>query len=371
MKHRRAAFLSLLMALMLAFPGLVPVSPARGEEQYTRFSRLEMDIFDTVIQLLGYAESQEEFDRVADEVMARLREYSRIFDAYEEYPGLNNLCFVNLHAAEAPVEVPKELFDLLSWCKAQWESGSRSTNIAMGAVLSIWHDYRTAGMDNPAAALLPPMEELQAAARHTDFDDVVLDTEKQTVFFLDSGLKLDIGAVAKGFAADLIAAFLAEEMPSFLLSLGGNIYAGDSPRNGRAYWGVAVQDPNGNTSVLANSSDDFLDVLYVDRLTVVTSGDYLRYYVVDGERYHHIIDPKTLMPSRQMKSVTIVCENSLMADFLSTTLFILPFEEGLKLIEGMEGTEAIWVLPDDTVRYSSGMAQYARSLGAAQREITP
>ena len=339
---------------------LVSILPAGAESQ--KFSVSWLGIFDTQITLMGFMESQEEFNKVADETAKRLTEYNRIFDAYNSYPDLHNLWYVNRFAHQAPVEIPGELYSLIAWCKEKWESGMRETNIAMGAVLSIWHDYRTAGLEHPETAALPPMAELEEAALHTDFDQVILDDEKQTVYFADPRIKLDIGAVAKGFSADLIGEYLRQAMPSFLLSLGGNILSGEGPRDGRKHWGVSVESPF-DPSIF--NSANYLDVLYVDGLSVVTSGDYWRYYIVDGEKYHHIIDPDTLMPARHMRANTIVCESSTLADFMTTSLFVLSVEDGMKLVESMEGVEALWVLDSGEILMSSGMANYARSLGAS------
>ena len=357
MKRSFISFLSFVLAFILILAAAVPA--CLSENAYTKFNRRALDIFDTEITLIGYTRTQEEFDQVYKDTMALLRGYDQVFDAYHGYDGLNNLYYVNRHAAEAPVEIPQQLFDLISWCKDQWGKNLRSTNIAMGAVLSIWHEYREAGLDDPEHAQLPPVEALQNASAHTDFDQVILDDEKQTVFFADPEITLDIGAVAKGWAADAVVPFLRERMPSFLLSLGGNVYAGDAPLDGRANWAIGVQDPRPDES---GAGGTILDIVDVNNLTVVTSGDYWRYYIVDGERYHHIIDPETLFPSRKMLSVTIICESSVLADFLSTTLFVLSYEDGLALIESMEGVEALWVLPDGTEQASSGMALYLRSL---------
>ncbi len=354
MKQKRLSFLCFLLIFALTVPAACPA--AISENVYTKFSRRVLDVFDTEITLIGYTRTEAEYEQIFDETMAMLRRYDRIFDAYHGYDGLHNLYYVNRHAFEAPVEIPEELFDLISWCKAQWDAGLRSTNIAMGAVLSIWHEYREAGLDAPENAKLPPREALEAANGHVDFDNVILDAEKQTVFFSDPQITLDIGAVAKGWAADAAVPYLEEHMPSFLLSLGGNVYAGEPPLDGRASWAVGVQDPH------PEAGGTILDIVDVNRLTVVTSGDYWRYYVVDGQRYHHIIDPETLFPSRKMLSVTILCESSVLADFLSTTLFVLSAEDGLRLIESMEGVEAFWVLADGRQQASSGMGLYLRSL---------
>ena len=340
--------------------------PAATAAVYSRFTRRALDIFDTEIALTGYAVSQEAFDEAAREVFAQLKEYNQIFDGYNAFGDLHNLWYVNQHAAQTPVEVPEVFYQLLIWCREKWQSGLRYTNIAMGNVLKIWHEYRTAGIADPENAALPPEELLQAAARHTDFDSLILDNEKRTVFFSDPEMQLDLGAVAKGYAADLVLPLLREKMPSFLLSLGGNVYAGQPPLDGRANWNVGVQDPRSDALQIALGGTDILDVLEIHDLTAVTSGDYWRYYTVNGEKYHHIIDPDTLYPAKKMMSVSVVCESSLLADYLSTTLFILSYEDGLRLVQQMEGVEVLWVEADGAIRFTPGMAQYVRNLKAAQ-----
>ena len=348
-------FFIILMALVLCFS----VTACTPETQ--KYSKTFLGVFDTEITLIGYTSSQQKYDKISDEVLAMLKEYNQIFDAYNDYPGVNNLWYINRYAHQAPVQIPQPLYDLIAWCKEQWESGRRETNIAMGAVLSIWHDYRTAGIAFPDTAALPPMDELQEAFLHTNMDDVILNKKDRTVYFADPKLQLDIGAVAKGFSADAIAKYLSKKMPSFLISLGGNVLAGNAPMDGRKHWGVSVQDPDAQNLYFSN---DILDVLFVDHVSVVTSGDYWRYYVVDGKNYHHIIDAKTLMPAEYIQAVTVVCPSSLQADFLTTTLFVMSYEDGLALIESMPEVEALWSLMDGTVKMSSGMDKYARSLGA-------
>ena len=358
----KRALLCFFLALCLPLAGCQAASPREEAASYTRFSRRQYDIFDTEITLLGYAPSQEAFDRAADDTMAQLRELHQLMDGYNAYGDLHNLYYVNSHAAQEPVEVPPLFFDLLLWCRDQWRAGYRETNIAMGAVLKLWHDCRTEGLAHPETARIPAMDDLQNAAQHVDFDSLILDEARRTVYFTDPLLRLDLGAVAKGYAADVVLPGLMEEMPSFLLSLGGNVYAGNPPLDGRDHWNVGVQDPKADAATIALGGTNILDILEVNDLTVVTSGDYWRYYIVDGEKYHHIIDPDTLMPSQKMISVTVACKSSLLADYLSTTLFILSYEDGARLIEGMEGVEVMWVEPDGTIRATPGMAQYSRNL---------
>lgn len=353
----RRILLFLLLASLFCMSG-----GAAQETVYTKFTRRAFDLFDTEISLTGFAPSQQAFDQAADEAFALLQRYDHIFDGYTPYEGLNNLYYVNLHAGEEPVEAPEELFNLLAWCKEKWAQGLKSTNVAMGAVLSLWHECREEGIQSPENARLPDRESLAKASGHVNLDDVILDPAAHTVFFSDPEVRLDIGAVAKGWAADGAAALLKRTLPSFLLSLGGNVYAGEAPLDGRSAWAVGVQNPLVDAQALAQGETQILDIVDVKNLTVVTSGDYWRYYVVDGERYHHIIDPETLFPSRKMLSVTVICDSSVLADFLSTTLFVLSYEEGLALVQKLPGVEILWVLPDGSIRSTPGMARFARSL---------
>ena len=109
-------------------------------------------------------------------------------------------------------------------------------------------------------------------------------------------------------------------------------------------------------------------MLYLNDLSVVTSGDYQRFYEVDGVRYHHIIDPETLMPSRFMRAVTVVTRDSGMADLLSTALYLMPYEEGRAFVDGLPGVEAFWVLNDGAIQYTDGMKTFLLSAGASARD---
>ncbi|NLD83233.1 MAG: FAD:protein FMN transferase [Clostridiales bacterium] len=363
----RAFLFISLCALILPLSGCRDqAAPKAPQPEWARFTRREMGIFDTEITLTGFAESQEAFDRTAEKALARLREYHQLFDAYSPYGEMHNLWYVNQYAAKGPVEVAPAFYDLLAWCREKWDAGFRQTNICMGSVLKIWHEYRTQGIADPEHARLPSLEALQRAAAHADFDSLILDGEKRTVYFADPEMQLDLGAVAKGYAADLVLPLLKEEMPSFLLSLGGNVYAGRPPLDGRENWNVGVQDPKASALQVSVGGTDILDVMEIHDLTAVTSGDYWRYYTVDGVRYHHIIDPDTLFPAQGMVSVTIICESSLLADYLSTALFILPQAEGRQMLEKIGNAEAMWVASDGSISFTDGMRAYSRMLKTAE-----
>ena len=200
-----------------------------------------------------------------------------------------------------------------------------------------------------ANAYLPDGDALAEAAKHADWDSVVIDVEHSTVTVTDPLLRLDVGAIAKGWSVQRAAETAPEGL---LISVGGNVCAtGPKDKTGTP-WVVGVQDPDGG--------DNYLHTLYLTKGSMVTSGDYQRAYMVDGEIYHHIIDPDTLYPGKLWRAVTVVCPDSGLADALSTALFLLPIEEGQKLLDECE-SEAMWVDAGGNMYYSTGFQDLIRT----------
>lgn len=358
MKQRR---ISLLVALVLLLSALIPVTVS-GEAQVQKYSYMFFGTFDTAITIIGYAKSKEVFDRLAQEAEEMFKGFHQQFNQYYPYEGLNNLYYLNNNAAKAPVKVPQELFDLLTWTKVRQQETRGQVNIALGPVLALWHDERERAESDPDQARLPELDALKEAANHTSMDDLILDEKDNTVYYRDPKMKLDLGAVAKGYATELVAQhLLASDMPSFIINAGGNVRAGHPPLDGRTAWGVSIQDPD--VGLVLPSGNDVMDILYLSDLSIVTSGDYQRYFTVKGQRYHHLISPDTLFPTHHMRSVTIITHDSGVADLLSTAVFLMPFEEGFEFVNGLPGVEALWVLNDRRVEMTEGAKKISYSQG--------
>ncbi len=315
-------------------------------EKYTTYS---FAYFDTVTTVVGYARSQAEFDEVSGEILDTLGEYHRLYTVYERYEGLENLCTVNelVDGAHRTVTVDRKIIDMLLFAKEMHTLTGGKVNVAMGSVLSIWHDYRQAGEDDPMHAALPPMELLAAASEHSDIEKVIIDGEKSTVTLTDPEMRLDVGAIAKGYAVEMAARAMRERgIEGYLLNVGGNVRAIGTKPEGEG-WTTGIQNPD-------PESKDYLAYLLLTDGSLVTSGSYQRYYIVDGREYHHIIDPETLMPSERYSSVSILCESSALGDALSTALFCMSLEEGKSLIESLDGVEAMWVTEGGEIHRSNG-----------------
>ena len=318
-----------------------------------RFSATFFDVFDTVSTVTAYDTDQAAFDSHLEQLHQKLEDYHKLYDIYNSYGDLVNIKTLNEEAGKAPMAVDGRIINLLEFGKEVYSLSGGKTNICFGAVLSIWHNYREQGINNPEAARLPDMRELEAAAEHTDINDLIIDRENSTVFFADPDLKLDVGAIAKGYAVREICRWAQEKLwNSALINIGGNVCAiGYKSDNGKTLWNIGIENPD-------KAGNDYLEIVSVAGLSAVTSGDYQRYYTVNGRQYCHIIDPETLMPAEYASSVTVICDDSALGDALSTTLFNMPVKDGMKLVEDMQGVEALWADKEFKKYYSSGFGSY-------------
>ena len=334
-----------LFGILLAAILLVGCTPSHQAAQ--RYTASFLDVFDTVTTIVGFADSEEAFTRQAQSIHEELLHYHQLFDIYNSYEGLVNLKTINDAAGGDAVQADEAILALLRDCKDYYALTGGKVNAAMGSVLQLWHTARSDAYSDPLNAYLPDQAQLEEAARHTDFNHVILDEEASTVRIADPDLRLDVGAIAKGWATQKVA----ENAPAgLLISVGGNVCATGGKPDGAA-WVVGIENPDGG---------DYLHTVYVKTGCVVTSGDYQRTFPVNGTFYHHIIDPDTLYPSKYFRSVTVICDNSGLADALSTALFLLPVEEGLVLAEKC-GVEAMWLHIDGTRSYTTGFQDLIRT----------
>lgn len=342
----------MLTALCLCLCGLLTLLPGCGSKTAQRYQYTYLDVFDTVTTMILYAPSQQQADSWAAMLHDRLIELNRLYTIYDAYEDTINLQTVNSRAGE-PVTVDERIFSLLERGQEAYTLSSGKVNIAMGSVLSLWHDARTAALADPATAALPDEAALKMAATHCDIENLRLDPEHLTVRLADPDMSLDVGAIAKGYAAAMTADF-AEELgiTSALLSIGGNVVAvGGKPDDSSFI--IGIEDPLGENQYALK--------VRVRDCAVVTSGNYQRYFTVDGVRYHHLIDPDTCFPADFTASVSVIGPDSGMADILSTALFLLPPEEGQALLNTARNYEAVWILKDGTQIFSTGFDQYADS----------
>ena len=339
MKKRLIAF-----ALLITF--ILPSFYSCSNEKKQTAERF--DCFDTYSTLTVYCDRQEfifyttEFDDI-------LTTYHQLFDIYNSYENTVNLKILNEQASASPVAVSDELFDALKLAKELHALTNGKCNVALGALTSIWHEARSKANASPENAELPSSEQISEALLHVDINDLILNENEKTVYYADSALSLDFGAIAKGYVASaLYTRLVSLGCNNFLINLGGNIVSYGEKPNGEP-WLTRIENPFDSDSLGYNES------IKLSNETLVTSGSYQRYFIYNGKSYSHIIDVESGYPEEDFTSVTIKTKSSdsALADALSTALFCMSFEDGLALVDSLDGVSALWIFNDGSVKASS------------------
>ena len=247
------------------------------------------------------------------------------------------------HANGAPVEVSDDTAAILRCAARIGDLSGGAFDVTIAPVSTLW-DF-TSG-----TAVLPDAEEIARAAEQVDYTKIELDGNTVT---LPAGMMIDLGGIAKGYIADRIKAYLEGRGVRYaILSFGGNIVAIGAKKPDGSEWKVGIQDidkPTGEHMLVARNTGG----------STVTSGIYERGFELDGIRYHHLLSSETGWPvQNELASVTIFSESSMEGDALSTTAFVLGTQDGLKLIESLDGIEAVFIARDRTVTCSSGAGDY-------------
>nr|WP_202924229.1 FAD:protein FMN transferase [Clostridium botulinum] len=249
---------------------------------------------------------------------------------------------INKNAGIAPVKVSKNTFDVVKASLIYSEKSKGFFDITVEPLVSIWG----IGTDK---ARIPSKDEISTALKLINYKDVVINEKKSTIMLKRKGQAIDLGAIAKGYTADeLKKVLLNYNVSSAFLSLGGNVYVlGNKPD--KTPWKIGVQNP-------LEPRGDYLGIVSVSDKSVVTSGNYERFFERNGKRYHHIFDTKTGYPAEKgLISVSIISDKSIDGDALSTSVYTLGLDEGKKLIESLKGVEAIFVTNDKKVYVTSGL----------------
>ncbi|MEI3163150.1 MAG: FAD:protein FMN transferase [Lachnospirales bacterium] len=295
-----------------------------------------LDVFDTYSTITIYTNKKDEFDEITKELHTKLLNLNKQFDIYNNYKDINNIKTINDNAGIKPVKVQPETLELIKAGKYAYEKTNKTVNIAMGSVLNIWHNYRENALNNNVYAI-PTNAELIEASKHTDINSIVIDENNSTVFIKDKYTSIDVGAIAKGYAADYAVKYLKSKgIKIALINLGGNVIAINDKDKESFKTGIVSPDNN----------DEYIYSFDLSNQSAVTSGNYQRYYDYNGKRYHHIVDSKTLFPSENNKEVTVVTNSSLEGDMFSTALFILPYDEGIKLAKS-NNLKVMWIDKND------------------------
>ena len=281
---------------------------------------------------------EQEQDKVYNDVFARIHEIENLMSVNISSSDVSR---VNAAAGIEPVQVHEETFAVIKLALHYAKLSGGAFDPTVGSLVSLWG----IGGGRPR---VPFQEEIDETLPLVNWQYVVLDEETRSVFLTHHGMALDLGAIAKGYAADEAAAVIRNSgVERAIINLGGNILTCGERKDGKP-WRVGVQNPN-------DDRNKYIGVLQVRERSVVTSGVYERFFEKDGRRYHHIFSPDRGSPADNgLLSVTITAPRSIDADALATAVFVLGYERGSALIESLAETEAVFIFENLSVKKTSG-----------------
>ncbi|MBU5294058.1 FAD:protein FMN transferase [Anaerosalibacter bizertensis] len=334
MRYKNKIILILISTLLVsAFLG-----GCKKEEDKEPLSKTEF-MMDTVMTIKIYDKKDEV---ILDKSFDRIREIEDKMSITIEDSDVSK---INKNAGKNPVKVDDEVYEILTRAKYFAELTDGAYEPTIGPLVDLWN-IRNEGKNNKHD--IPSKEDIEKALNKVDYKKLEL-LEDNKVFLKEEGMKLDLGGIAKGYAADEIKKILKENgVNSAIVDLGGNIYAVGS-KGQDEYWKIGIQNPQ-------EQRGSYVGIIEVKDSSVVTSGDYERYFEVNGKRYHHIIDSKTGYPSdNELSAISIIAKSSTDSDALSTALFVLGREKSKEVLKELEDIEVLYVTKSDNIYISPGI----------------
>ena len=271
--------------------------------------------------------------RIYNDIFARLNEIESRMSVFIEGSDVYR---INKAAGIEAVEVHRDTFGVIERAVYFAELSGGAFDPTVEPLVALWD----IGGKNPG---VPAREEIDGVLPLINWRDIELDRKNKTIFLKKPGMALDLGAIAKGYAADEAAAIIKKAgISQAMISIGGNILTVGGKKDGRL-WRIGIQNP-------LDTRGAYIGITSTSEKSLVTSGVYERFFEADGKRYHHIFSPSTGYPADNgLLSVSIIADISMDADALSTAVFVMGYEKGSALVESLEGVDAIFVFEDRSI----------------------
>ncbi len=283
---------------------------------------------DTYINIkISTTKSKKEINNIFEDIDYLYSSYHKLTNRYEKYEGIVNIYYLNeILENNEEIEIDKRLADIITLGIEYYKKTNGLFNIAGGNLTQIWKET----IDK--CDKLPTNLDI-----NINIDDIKLEENKYIKY---NNIKLDLGAISKGYVTELVGNYLEDNnINSYIINAGGNVKVGKA-YNKDSYT-IGITDPTNKETIFTKVN--------INNKSVVTSGDYQRYCIINNQKYSHIINPYTKYPSNYTRSVTVITPSSTIADIYSTYLYLLPPEEGLKIVNANEDIEAIWYIDEDNI----------------------
>ncbi len=287
-------------------------------------------------------------ERAADEAInAAFKEIGRLEDIMSTYKPESDISKVNSAAGLHPVKVHKDLILAVKKSLQFADLSGGAFNIAIGPAIDLWNVTESENIPTPA--------KLAVIRQLIDYKNVIVNEKDGTIFLTKKGMRINLGGIGKGIAADYAHNVLKTYgISSGIIAVAGDLHAiGKKPDGSK--WTIGITHPRREAGREAGNEKSTIAKVYLTDMSISTSGDYERFFIKNGVRYHHILSPETLYPSRGFQSVSVLARDSTTTDALSTAIFAMGPDAGIKLITKLEGVEAVIVRDDGSIWMSPGL----------------
>ncbi|MDF9406870.1 FAD:protein FMN transferase [Pelotomaculum isophthalicicum JI] len=318
----------------------------------------EKFIMDTLIQVTLYSDDEQRGKEALDKTFAEFEKINNLTDRFpkegKNASASSDVIKINENAGIKPVQVSADTLNIVQRSLYYAQLSGGSFDITVGPIMDLWGFGKN-------VQRVPSDEQIKKALSLVDYRKVMVDPNNGTVYLQKPGMSLDFGGVAKGYATEEAAKILRESgIEHAIINAGGNVYALGTRPDGTP-WRVGVRDPR--------DEDGLIAVLSVKDTSVVTSGDYERYFEEGGVRYSHLIDPSTGKQARDLMQTTVVAESSTDADIINKPLFVLGPQRGMSLAKSLQGIGAIFVGADKQVTFTDNLTNQLEFTGNGGYQI--
>ncbi len=327
-------------ALQLAMPsGVLGPSGAWAQDRAPDHLVVRSDkVMGTRMSVSIWTDNEVQAAKAAAAVFDELRRIDRLMTTWLDDSDVSK---INAAAGGPAVKVSPEIITVLDKALQVSRGSTGAFDVTVGAFRGLWK------FDQDKDGTIPTPDQVKSRLPLVGYRGIAIDKRKSTVRLRKKGMRITLGGIAKGYAVDRAVKLLYDRgYVDFILQAGGDLYV--SGRRGNRNWRVGIRDPRGDR-------DSTFAIAAIENQTFSTSGDYERYVVTDGARYHHILDPSTGRPARRSRSVTVMAKDAFTADAWSTALFVIGVEKGMPMVEKMAQLEAVFVDADNKVHVSSGL----------------
>ncbi|WP_425446466.1 FAD:protein FMN transferase [Dethiothermospora halolimnae] len=333
MLSKKIKYISLFIMIILSVNILYGCNTSNNKN--TPISKTNFYL-DTVITIKLY-------DNVDDTI------FNKVFDRIEEIENkmtinknTSEVIDINSNSGENFVKVSRDTFNVIEKSLYYSELSKGYFDITVGPIVKLWN----IGSDD---ARVPTKDEIKATLPKVDYKKILINKDTKEVMLKDKGMVIDLGGIAKGYVADEVKNLLVDNgVEHGIINLGGNVYTLGTKVDG-SKWKIGIQNP-------LETRGAYIGTVSVSNKSIVTSGIYERFFEKDGKRYHHILSPFTGYPvNNNLSGVSIISDKSIDGDALSTSIFSIGLKEGKKIIENLDGVDAIFITKDKKISITSGL----------------